>query len=303
MSLYKNVESSVSGGGILNGMLNDLKSSVGGYAQSVVGQVSRGNLSGLNRGAIGANLAGIGLNVAGRAAGGALSSLGIPIPPELAGRLANTVNGLARQKMIGLVSHGGPRHGAFMETENPLMGGITPRRALEMFNELQAEQLSRKNLFSVSVTSALDGGAHDLPQKFHFFCTDVELQPFQMAGDKTQIGGAAADLLTGHEAVQVSLTTMDDAQGSLKRWFRTHFIAATSKDGTISEPGKYAITIRVKHMMVDPTGDFESFLGSENYEHIGLFRPETMQVTLSRREDNLEELQMTFQQLDTFMPV
>ena len=60
-------------------------------------------------------------------------------------------------------------------------------------------------------------------------------------------------------------------------------------------PAQYAIKIRVVHSFVT-TGSNRG-----GYEDIGLFRPSSLDVSLSRREDGLQEMQMTFSQLDTFM--
>ncbi|MOA49877.1 hypothetical protein D3C78_1728180 [compost metagenome] len=94
------------------------------------------------------------------------------------------------------------------------------------------------------------------------------------------------------EAVELRITTLDDRAGSLKRWFENHAAAVAARDGTVGVPANYAITFTIQHAFV---GDAKGFEGK------GLYRPVSYEVGLSRREDALEEIQMTFTQLDTFM--
>lgn len=186
---------------------------------------------------------------------------------------------------------------AFQNTDNLLFGGITPREAREMVTSMLAEQFARKNLFLVEVTSNLGGGTLNMPSRFNMFVTDIEYSPFILQGEKVPIGGAQADTMTGNDPVELQITTMDDRQGTLKRWFAAHARAAAARDGTVSEPGKYAIRIAIAHSFIESS---RASAGNA-FEVIGLFRPATLAVSLSRRDDALEELQMTFSQLDTFM--
>ena len=94
---------------------------------------------------------------------------------------------------------------------------------------------------------------------------------------------------------ELRLTTIDDQQGTLKRWFAAHHGAAAPRDGTVGVPDSYAITIKVVHAFITRGSN------RGGYEDIGMFRPANMALSLSRREDGLEEVQMSFSQLDTFM--
>ncbi len=172
---------------------------------------------------------------------------------------------------------------------NPLFGNISAKEARNIFMDVMATKFAKKNLYFLEVSSPISGQEN----KFNLFAIDVEYTPFQVEGDKLKVGGATIDTVTGNAPAELTITTLDDEAGSLKLWFARHFAAAVSKNGTVSEPGKYAIKIKINHHYIDG-----SHLG---YTDIGLFRPESLSVSLSRRDDNLEELQMSFSQLDTFI--
>lgn len=182
---------------------------------------------------------------------------------------------------------------AFWGVSTPLFGGITPLKAKELYEEIRGENLAKRNLWLLEITSNLKSGAFNIPSRFNVFATGLEYSPFITEGDKAQVGAAKVDLVSGCGPVELSITTMDDQAGSLKRWFALHHAAATSSDGTVGEPGKYAIRIKIVHSFLEEN--------SEAYTDVGLFRTENLSASLSRREDDIEELQMSFSQLDTFM--
>lgn len=185
----------------------------------------------------------------------------------------------------------------FWGTPTPMMGGLTPQEARRILKQVLGENRAKKSLFLLEITSSLQGGQLNMPERFNLFATDVEYSPFIIEGEKIKVGGTSIDAVSGNEAVELSITTLDDEQGSLKKWFAAHHLAAASRDGTVSEPGKYAIKVRIVHAAC--TDELASKLSG--YESLGLFRTANLAVSLSRREDALEELQMTFSQLDTFM--
>jgi hypothetical protein len=63
----------------------------------------------------------------------------------------------------------------------------------------------------------------------------------------------------------------------------------------IASDNEYAITIKVVHAFITRGSS------RDGYEDIGMFRPVNMAVSLSRREDGLEEMQMSFSQVPIFI--
>ncbi|WP_289172083.1 hypothetical protein [uncultured Parasutterella sp.] len=185
------------------------------------------------------------------------------------------------------------RQAAYWGRKTALFGGITPSEARDIYRQARSEVYCRKNLFLIEVTSQLNGGGNNISERFNLFATDVEYQPYVITGEAQKIGGANVDIVQGSEPVNLSITTFDDDVGTLKRWFANHQGAASCRDGTVNEPGKYAIRFRIVHGYCKDS--------SSAYEDIGLFRPVDLSVSLSRHEDGLAELQMQFAQLDTFV--
>lgn len=172
---------------------------------------------------------------------------------------------------------------------NMLYGGITPSEAKRIFQEAVDAKRAKKNLFLLTVQSALAG---DFSHEFNLFCTDIDRGSSEVSGGKVRTGSAQLDTLTQAEPVVMRITTMDDRAGTLKRWFEAHIAAVAAQDGSFGVPADYSIVFTVQHAFV---GDVGGFTGRT------LCRAQSYEVSLSRREDALEELQMTFTQLDTFM--
>jgi hypothetical protein len=180
----------------------------------------------------------------------------------------------------------------FWGTPTPLYGGITPAEAKKIYTEIRGVRHCKKNLFLIEVSSALAG---NISQRFNLFATELEFAPYTISGEKKKIGAGHADIVNSGDPVEMRVTTLDDQSGFLKLWFAAHCQAAVSQDGTVGVPEEYAIKIKVVHGVVTSGSNFGA------YEDKGLYRPANIDISLSRREDGLQELQLTFVQLDTFM--
>ncbi|MGZ8220096.1 MAG: hypothetical protein ACXWT0_00460 [Methylobacter sp.] len=180
----------------------------------------------------------------------------------------------------------------YFGTPTPLFGGLSPSEAREIFNEMRGTKYCRKNLWLIEVSSAAFG---DASGRFNLFATDLEYAPFTITGEKHKVGAAHVDSVTSADPVELRLTTYDDDSGFIKYWFKTHCQVAVNGDGTVGVPADYAIKIKIVHGFVTQ----DSNLGG--YEDIGLFRPGNIDLNLSRKEDSLQELSLSFVQLDTFI--
>lgn len=266
MSLYNNAASralvSIQGA---NGIVNNI-------ANAVV----NGALSGVGASAIASTVQGIAL---GAAQGALAEAVGKLLPGGFMGSILSSALG-------GLLSQS-----RFWGSPTPLFGGISPSEAKRIYSEVQGTKFAKKNLWILEVSSPISG----LETRFNLFATEVEYSPFQIEGDKRNVGGSVVDAVRGQGAVELRITTLDDKKGTLKRWFAAHHAAISRKDGTIGLPAEYAVRVKVVHAFITRG----SAIGA--YEDIGLYRPVSVEMNLSRREDGLEELQMSFSQLDTFM--
>ena len=112
------------------------------------------------------------------------------------------------------------------------------------------------------------------------------------------IGSGSMDPLASSERTELRITTLDDSRGSIKRWFAGKAKQAVREDGTSGVPADYLVVIEVTHMATAPV-DAKDGRRKQRW----LMRPASIQIELSRRAAELEELQMSFVQFDTFMKV
>lgn len=181
------------------------------------------------------------------------------------------------------------RRQRFMAKPNRLFGGMTPAGARTLL--VSAVPRARANLFLLEVKkpNSADGTFED----FNLLATSVEYEPFGLAGDKTGVGSAVFDLPTGSEPVELAITTHDDEKGTLKRWFAERCSEVMRPDGTFGVPYEYALEISVTHAF--------AIRHDAAYLDKGLFRPVRNGFSLNRAESAMQEIQLTFTQLDTFM--
>lgn len=142
---------------------------------------------------------------------------------------------------------------------------------------------------------ARGGDQPSVGQLFNLFATSASYAPNTLIGEKIAFGSAMMDRLTGMEAVELQLTTMDDEVGTLKRWFDGKCLQAANLDGTFGLPGDYLVDISIFHAIPKPD--------DRSYRFHAKMRPQNIQHDLARGEQTMQELQMTFTQFDTFYPV
>lgn len=290
MSLYDQISNSLSTQGIRSG--------IGGAIDSALGDIGGDTAFGKALGNIGAGIArnaAVGLvnkYIPGhlqRMAQNATGALGDVLNGDLGSAgLRMLDSGLLDKIIPGITGVGSQAR--FFGTPTPLFGGLSPAAAREIYQEMHQTPYCRKNLWLIEVGSAAAG---DASSRFNLFATDLEYSPFTISGEKKQIGAAHADIVTSSDPVELRMTTYDDQSGFIKAWFKHHCAATAGGDGTVGVPSMYAIKIKIVHGFVKNE--------SRGYEDVGLFRPANIDMSLSRREDGLEELQLSFVQLDTFI--
>lgn len=297
MSLFnKTSESLTKQGGIVA-----ITPEIGG----LIGKAGSSLTSALGGGPLAAATVGIGEVMAGNAVQGAINER----VPAVVRNAMNVGGGIVGDLMQGdwqdaglraldsslidglFPDHGGARSQArYWATRTPLFGGITPKEAKAIYDTSRAESFAKKNLWLLEVTNA----AGVTEGKFNLFATEVEYAPFNITGEKRRVGAACIDAVTGGEAVELRIVTLDDAEGTLKKWFALQCALVEHRDGTVGLPDQFKVGIRIMHGVISRTQRVA-------YEDKGLFRPTGIEYSLSRREDGMQELAMTFTQLDTFM--
>lgn len=227
------------------------------------------------------------------------------------------------------------------DAKTPLLGGLSLRQAQAVFERASNIALARKNLFFVRVTDAkppqinastnagaqsslfqsrigpaltsiVSGAARSLAaasgglvsvssvsdmalSSFDLLCTDVSYTN-ALAGDHIQVGATFMDTPTGRSPTSMQITTMDDEAGTIKKWFEAKMRQVAHPDGTVGLPGEYVLTIEVVHA-VPLDGGQQSMAYSVKKN----LRADQMQLDLSRRDQGLEEVALTFSEVDPFL--
>jgi len=181
-----------------------------------------------------------------------------------------------------------------MICDYPLFGGVTLDEARKIHQMSVTRPWARKNLFHVTVESPLAiSSANIKTNLFNIFCIGVDYSPITLTGEKRNIGTAVADILKTTEAIELRLTTLDDTAGTLKSWFANLSALAAPSDGTVNVPADFATRFTIRHAFID---------GERGYPDKALFRPGSLEISLSRADQGMQELTMSFVQIDTFMP-
>ncbi len=187
----------------------------------------------------------------------------------------------------------GPMVGSTLEgTPISLAGGLTLARLRQMFQESAATPRAKKNLWFIRFTNIGGGSAPDI----NFFANDVSYAPHTISGDSIKLGSVHIDRPDGIERVEMNINTLDDQFGTLKNWFADLRYRYARRDGTFGLPSEYLVRVSVTHgSLVE--GDVNAY--TDSY----VMRAGSLSTDLNRREDNIQELAMTFVQFDPFMPL
>jgi hypothetical protein len=193
-------------------------------------------------------------------------------------------------------------------TNSHILGGLTLNDAAALHREAVSINYAWKNLYSIAVESPVPIGSRGLAtDRFNFFCIGADYSPITLTGEKRQVGAAFVDSLRAAEPIELKLTTLDNRNGMIKKWFEALSALAAPVDGTVNPPATYAAKITVRHSRVNEDGSVTlvDALGVEieddAYSNSALYRPGALENSLSRSESAVEEVGMTFFQLDTFM--
>lgn len=296
-----------------NGYASTVKSAVGGRILAVAGG-TLGNISDLQGSVIGKAFEAINsnevvANVLQRTGLGNLGAvLGAPVSVNrTAQQLRNQVLGRGQvgdQNPAGIatVSRTTPAGAAaagqspVQWTRAPLHGNLTADQRYLLFQELAMTPHAWKNLWFVSINErqTTQAAPEGLP-KLNLLAMDCSFSPSTLAGEAVPIGGGQMDNLTGSERVDLRLSTLDDAKGTIKRWFDAKCLQAVHRDGTFGLPSEYLVEVQVTHMSPLNEGSDSAY-----YRRKWTMRPVSVEAELSRRDVGHEDVQMAFTQFDTF---
>ena len=199
----------------------------------------------------------------------------------------------------------------FEDRPNELLGWMTPRQVAEIQRLVRDAGPVRKNVFCLRIADPnpppmeIDGASAGVGVAglFDLLALDVSYSLITLTGDKVPVGSAVMDKVTGTEAIEIQVTTIDDEAGTLKRWFERKCRQAANEDGTFNPQGKYAFEMEIVHGLPHDHG-ISPALPAEKvaraYSNTYRIRAVSLQCEMSRRDQALQELQMTFTQVDTW---
>ena len=199
---------------------------------------------------------------------------------------------LERFGVIGGAGSRLPGQSRALREPTELLGGITLKQAREIFEQSAATDFSKRNLWCIRITNLSGGESPD----FNLFATDVSYAPYTITGDAVHVGTGSFDVVTNSERVEMRVTTLDDASGSLKRWFRDRHNRMCHQDGTLGLPIEYLFRVEVMHAFISE----QAYGSGEAFWDTYIMRVSGKEIELSRRDDALQEIQMSFVQFDTF---
>lgn len=177
----------------------------------------------------------------------------------------------------------------------PLFGGLTLARYRQLFIDTAQVPKSWKSLFLLQITELQPTAESPSgPAPLNLLAIDVSFGPCTMQGDVVAIGGANIDHLSTTDRVEMRVTTLDDARGSVKRWFEAKCDQVAHSDGTFGLPAEYLMRVTVTHMAITPEA-----VKPDHLQHKYLMRPASVDIELSRRAPELEELTLVMVQFDT----
>ncbi len=193
---------------------------------------------------------------------------------------------------LGISGTRGAKFGALTEPTR-MLGGLTMKKVKELFERSSATTYAKKNLWLLRISN-LKGGIEDAD--LNLFAVDLSYAPITITGDAVHVGSGSFDLVTNSERVEMRLTTFDDVTGSIKQWFYERHQAMCKRDGTHGLPVDYLFRVTVTHAICD-----DEVAGAEDaHSDTYIMRVGSLEYDLSRRDDGLTELQMSFVQFDTF---
>ena len=176
-------------------------------------------------------------------------------------------------------------------------GNLTIAQIWQNYQLTNVDNLSRKNFYILEINDrqasqpTQNGAYHSL---FDLVATHLSFTSFDIQGEAVQIGSVEAEKIGANARTILNLTVFDDETGTIKQWAQTKATTVAASDGTVMPPAFYCFEVRI----VFGT----NIADSRFYEQIYTMRVQTMPHELSRNEQGLEEITLTFAQTDTFMP-
>lgn len=210
---------------------------------------------------------------------------------KVAGNLLNgnfdgAANGLM-DRLMGTSSLSGLNgSGAATGNGNVALAGSTWGTLYTMYQEAQAVQRERSNLWHVLVEPI--GKIN--PPRINLLATEFNYNGVQLGYDTKKIGSGFTQVPTGVDPIELTLTTYD-VDGEIKAWFDHLKSLAVHEDGTFGLPSEYANTFTITHGAIEE---------GRGYTKSFVLIPVSCQVSANRTVEEFTQLNLTFTQYESF---
>lgn len=207
---------------------------------------------------------------------------------------------------------------------NPLLGGYSRKETQKQAQLAFKTAYAKNNLFLVrlfdknypytkTITFNSENGLPDSARHlWDLLAMGVSFNPIAITGDAVKLGMLQGDSIQQSERVEVRMTLLDTAQGDIKRYLSAKKKQMINKDATANPPSDYVLEMLIIHIdqTIGRTKIGGKYIGvydelellEKNYtKHRYQVRVSTLDIDLNKREDSLQELQVTFTEVDPFM--
>lgn len=198
---------------------------------------------------------------------------------------------------------------AFEATASRAMGGVLPKQARQIVRESLETNFGRRNLFMFDVSGLsgvnseadFDRSTATNAHRLNLFVLDASYGVNSITAEAHKVGGSTLDQPTGTDPMELRLTTLDDETGYVKRWFENLRGRVARRDGTFGVPADYLVRLRLLHSFVtdESAASWLRDRVDTTWSMAAWFRPVSMEMDVSRKDQALEELTLTFHQYDT----
>jgi hypothetical protein len=181
-----------------------------------------------------------------------------------------------------------------------LLGGIPLSEVETIYNEMRNTPFSKQNIWHVNIESVCPPSILKPVRHINMYVLDVNYSPYTIVGDATPIGSGNYDQVNQGERVDMTITTHDNIRGDVKKWMKQLAAETTHADGTFGYPLDYLLRVTVTHAFTSPNSA-ESILLADQDTFI--MRLAGVEIAKDRRNDAMEELNISFTQFDTFTAI
>jgi len=267
----------------------------------------------------------------GNAEGGALGAIGSSVGKVLNNDYVKTGLGAFNQA-TGLMDNVKGLIGAaksfladpYQVVPNPLLGGYSRKETKKLAQIAFKAAYAKNNLFLVrlfdknypytkTIAFNSENGLPDSARHlWDLLAMGVSFNPIAITGDAVKLGMLQGDSIQQSERVEVRMTLLDTAQGDIKRYLSAKKKQMINKDATANPPSDYVLEMLIIHIdqTIGRTKIGGKYIGvydelellEKSYtKHRYQVRVSNLDIDLNKREDSLQELQVTFTEVDPFM--